>query len=361
MFSAPISGNLETLVPKAEGGDINAQYEAGLLLFKQKKFQTAFKWFSQSAAGGNVNSLTFEAQYYQHGYNTVQIDLPKCFELYKRAAEGGNSEAQISLALCYRDGDGTKTIQSEFEKWLQKAVEGNHPYAKINAIINPESDLKPYLAKLQESGDAGDVNSYFRLGICYVQCKGTSQDVSKAFELYEKASADGHAGATVNLGMRYLKGEGVEKDPLKAIELFRKAASQNCPNAINNIGVRFLKGDAFVQGVDQALEHLTKAALLGNVQAQVNLGDSYRNGDQLPRSYRKAKKWYSMAAEHGNKFCADQIESPLFIQEIEKEIEDANRRWKTIRLFFIASKDKGCPAGTLPVEILKHILKYVKL
>src|ERR1043166_2039572 len=59
---------------------------------------------------------------YNHG-SGVDVNIEKAFELYKIAAEGGNSSAQKSLASLYEQGKGTeKDINSAFY-WYSKAFE----------------------------------------------------------------------------------------------------------------------------------------------------------------------------------------------------------------------------------------------
>ena len=51
-------------------------------------------------------------------------------------------------------------------------------------------------------------------------------DKAKAFELYRKAAAMGHASAQYNLGLCYGNGEGVKQDYRKAAKWYRKVAQK---------------------------------------------------------------------------------------------------------------------------------------
>ena len=48
------------------------------------------------------------------------------------------------------------------------------------------------------------------LGRCYMDGTGVAQDQKKAFELFQKATADGHAAAAYNLGDCYFNGLGTD-------------------------------------------------------------------------------------------------------------------------------------------------------
>jgi len=367
---APSKANFEAVLQKADSGDASAQYQVALYFFKgpEKNYKKSFEWL-QKASPKDVDATALLAQFYQCSYEVVPIDLPKSVDLYTKAADKGNAEAQISLALCYRDGDGVHPNKDLFEHYIQKAVGHGHPYAILN--VNratdkklTEEEVKKIMPQLEEKANSGDPNTMFRLAVCYTHGKGVGQDYPNAIKWLEKAVSEGHVLAMNNLGMRYIKGEGVKKDVVKAVELFRKAASQNSPNAYDNIAIRYLKGEAVPASNELAIEYFMKAARLGNVQAQINLGDSYRNGDRLKKNLKKAKAWYEMAAASGNQYSQQQIDSANFKTDLQKEIEDANRRWTTIRLFFIASRKQkidDSPVSTLPVEMLKIIVRYANL
>ena len=62
---------------------------------------------------------------------------------------------------------------------------------------------------------------------------GLKEDYSKAREWWEKAAAQGNAGAQSNLGVMYEYGQGVAQNNAKAREWFEKATTQtkNTKNA----------------------------------------------------------------------------------------------------------------------------------
>ena len=52
---------------------------------------------------------------------------------------------------------------------------------------------------------------------------GVPKDATKAVEWYQKAAAQGHAGAQRNLGVMYEHGEGVPKDWVRAYAWYNLA------------------------------------------------------------------------------------------------------------------------------------------
>ena len=52
----------------------------------------------------------------------MEKDKSKAVELYRKAAEQGYKDAQLSLALCYENGWGVQKIPSLAREWRKKAL-----------------------------------------------------------------------------------------------------------------------------------------------------------------------------------------------------------------------------------------------
>ena len=66
---------------------------------------------------------------YQHG-NSIAQDLPKAIELYSKAVEMGNPQAQLSLGYCYLDGEGVPTNRAKAMELFQAAANQGLPAAQ---------------------------------------------------------------------------------------------------------------------------------------------------------------------------------------------------------------------------------------
>ena len=63
-------------------------------------------------------------------------------------------------------------------------------------------------------------------GVAYYEGRGVPQDFTHARQWFEKAAAQGHAGAQNKLGVMYYEGQGVRQDHEQARRWFEKAAAQ---------------------------------------------------------------------------------------------------------------------------------------
>jgi TPR repeat protein len=87
------------------------------------------------------------------------------FRMFLRAAIGGNAEAQFSLAVCYRDGNGIPLNYKEAARWFRMAAEQGHAEAQ------------------------------YSLGNCYRLGHGVPYDYAEAIQWFGRAAERGDADA----------------------------------------------------------------------------------------------------------------------------------------------------------------------
>ncbi|GES97594.1 kinase-like domain-containing protein [Rhizophagus clarus] len=91
----------------------------------------------------------------------IEKDLKKAFYLYQKAAEIGNENAMVLLAICYYDGKGTEQDLGKSFYWEQKAAEKNQAVAMFHLSLSYEygkgieKDLKKAFYWCQKAADSG--------------------------------------------------------------------------------------------------------------------------------------------------------------------------------------------------------------
>ena len=160
-------------------------------------------------------------------------DYEKAFSCFKSAAEKGNAEGQMLLALCYRDAIGTRGNKKNYFSWLKKAAE------------------------------QGLVGAQGLLGVCYAQGTGVKASLNMAQKWLTEAANQGDKKA---------------KDALRIVIQNKAADSYN-----SGIGKIKRKADfrhfgAQVEDISEALPELKKAAEMGLPEAQVILASHYLYG-----------------------------------------------------------------------------------
>ncbi len=181
----------------------------------------------------------------------------------RRAAEQGDAQAQLALAIRHRDGKGVEPNPVEAMRWAHLAADAGHAeamdfvgFAYLRGAMVPRSTALAFgyfRAAAPKSAQAA-----FNLGQCYYGAQGTEQDCAKALEWWEKAADRGHGRAAAAAAMAHLTGEGVPRDAVKARRLAERAAELGNASGLVLLGeLHFQAGE-----VEAARALWTRAAQL---------------------------------------------------------------------------------------------------
>jgi TPR repeat protein len=209
------------------------------------------------------SQLKLGVRYYKG--DGVPKDHLKAAELFRQAAEKGNSDGQIRLGLCYAEGTGvTQDLQQAFNLFSQ-AAEQDNPWA------------------------------LGRIGWCYRYGKGVKADITKASEFYQKAIKKGNLWAAVRLGEIYYDGVGVKRNYKKAVELFELAAQEES-EGLTWLGSCYENGKGIAKNPIKATEFYQKAADQGDSWAMARLAHRYEYGLGIAADLNKAADLYRRAS-----------------------------------------------------------------
>ncbi len=108
--------NIDELNTLAEGGNVAAQYELGIMFLhknkEQRSFHKAIRWLEEAALNGDVGAKEALASMYHLGPELgpdmngsfVDIDLNRAVKWYKEAAEAGSILPKARLAILAEQG-----------------------------------------------------------------------------------------------------------------------------------------------------------------------------------------------------------------------------------------------------------------
>ncbi|KPA19792.1 Localization factor PodJL [Shimia sp. SK013] len=258
----------ELYLQAAEMGHAGAQNQMGKYLFSglarggESKAEDAIAWLRAAAESGDAGFV---------------FDLAKALEatgqaeeaaaLYLQAAESGNTDAAVNLAVLYQHGNGVAQDFARARKLYEWPAESGHARALNN------------------------------LGLLYVRGDGVTQDYAKAAELFTAAAEQGLKQAMTNLGVLYDNGFGVPQSDETAAMWYRR-------------GGRGIEGGRVAGIYDPRLMVLpedtqTRAALLPDLLVQAEAGDpvaQFLAGWLLMEdgNMTAAARWFTKAAEKGH-------------------------------------------------------------
>jgi len=152
----------------------------------------------QAAAAGPTKA----ADAFQTGLNAYNSgDYAEAMAWWRKAAAQGDSDAQASVGVLYRNGLGVPKDYAQTMDWFRKSA-------------------------AQENARAED-----NIGILYRDGWGVPRDYAQAMDWFRKSAAHGYAPAEDNIGALYANGWGVPRDDAEARAWMTKAAAQGQPNA----------------------------------------------------------------------------------------------------------------------------------
>lgn len=213
----------------ANRGHIESMNELAIILrdiYRNRK--EALCWFKRAADGGNTNAQVYVGYslYYGEG---VRIDRKRAISYYRKAALRGNVGAMCNLGLCYKEGGGVSRNYRMAKRYFMMAAQKGHSRAMfwLGHMYFHGEGKKDYRVAGRYFMDAigkGDRESHEYLGVLLHDGKGMKRDLGKAAEHYRIAARYGYGYSQYCLGMCYLNGEGVRRSKRLALLWLRKAA-----------------------------------------------------------------------------------------------------------------------------------------
>ena len=132
------------------------------------------------------------------------------------------------------------------------------------------------------------LSSFYNKGL-----HGFPVDQSKAFELLQRASELGCAGAHYHLGISYQMGEGTEIDLKKAVHHWQVAAMMGHMGARHNLGCAKLENG----NCQSAMKHLMIAASCGSKNSLQSVTQGFRAGLVSKEDFEKTLRDYQAACD----------------------------------------------------------------
>jgi hypothetical protein len=296
------------LKPLAENGDAVAQlfmsylYADGIAVPADQS--ESLKWLMLSVQQGYVEALTSLGSKYLYGWNGLTKDVKKGIELYKKAAENGDSGAEVTLGAMYINGGDVPRDYEESKQWYLKAAMHGEAQAQyhIGGLYDGQS------IAIHRMIHPDDKNAYIEN---YVQ----------AAKWYRLAADQGHVAAQVRLGDLYLYGLGVPQSGYQAQTWYKKVSDKNS-DAQFKLCQMFYKGEGVQEDLSAAYDWCLKAAMGRHKTAQVYVAIMLMNGEGIKEDDINAYAWLNLVAAHGEKIVIE-LKEKLSKGMSTKQIEQA--------------------------------------
>lgn len=228
------------------------------------------------------------------------------FEALLKKAEQGSAEAQVAVAIAYRDGTDVDADPAAAFAWMQKAADQYNPrgmnglgvcyFRGVGVEANDTLALK-YFKKSAKSGyGPAWLNAYHRLlddespvydEVAAAEWLERGVEAKVPEMLYQKAQ-DLLAKAGDDTDEEEAETPNYEED---ALELLRQAAEQKYPPALRGIGEAYFHGVGVEQDLEEAEQWFVGAAELGDIEAMWTLIENYLPDGQFGYKADEVRRW----------------------------------------------------------------------
>ena len=200
----------------------------------------------------------------------LKNDFKNAVPLIKKAAEGGNAEAQYNYGVCFQEGDEVTKNDTIANSWFLK------------------------------SAMQGWKDAEFKIAYSYAAGRGFVKNDSQAFYWSVKCAAQKDPDCMFNVVYCYHEGVGIGKNIDSMLAWAIRLGS---------------------------LHDVENLELSGRItSARANLAVMYRNGDNVEKNLVKSYMWYLIYNESKRDFSfPDQSKNIDEIKEVEKELTQTDK------------------------------------
>ncbi|KAK5653513.1 hypothetical protein OQA88_8772 [Cercophora sp. LCS_1] len=249
----------------------------------------SYSYYKKAAENGYGRAEYRMGMLYEHSN-----DIPNAVKHYNIGAQLGDSAANYRLGMMHLMGQ--HGFQKDFLQGLdliQKAAE----------TADEDAPQGAYVYGMLIARELPDVN---------VSDKILPYDLTTARQYIEKAAYLSFAKAQLKMGQAYeLSQLGCDFNPAYSLHYYGLAARQGQPEASLGVSRWFLFGyeKLFAKNEQLAFKYAQDAADAGLATGEFAMGYYHEIGIHVQKDLREARRWYEIAAEHGNKDAQERIDS----------------------------------------------------
>jgi TPR repeat protein len=155
--------------------------------------------------------------------------MPEAIGAWRKAADKGSTSAMVELGVLYANGTGVTRDERQARALLERAAEAGNPRGVANLVAlskNAGTPSDPVKARaLLSKAAETNAEAQYQLGQMLAEGSGGPKDDVEARALFERAAAQGHAGALERMGAFAASGRGGPRDSSASKAYYEKAAA----------------------------------------------------------------------------------------------------------------------------------------
>jgi TPR repeat protein len=285
---------------------------------------------------GHPEAVFIRSKWLEFGKFGRRQDKKEAYAGYMQAAQGGYGRAEYRIGMLFENMNDMENALSHYNKGLElKDSAASYRLGMINLLgqHGQRKDIARGLQLIHSAADAADEDApqgAFVYGMIIARELPDvtipedilSYDGGVARQYIEKAAYLGFAKAQLKMGQAYeLCQLGCDFNPTLSLHYYSLSAKQGQPEACLGISRWFLFGyeSAFAKNEKLSYKYAQLAAKAQLATGEFAMGYYNEIGIFVDKNLREARRWYELAAEHGNKDAVGRIEGLAQAKSLSKQ------------------------------------------
>ncbi|KAI0149017.1 hypothetical protein BJ166DRAFT_501811 [Pestalotiopsis sp. NC0098] len=285
---------------------------------------------------GHPEAIFIRSKWLEFGKFGKRQDKKEAYNGYLSAANNGWGRAEYRIGMLYENSNDVDKALRHYEAGLDlRDSAALYRLGMINLMgqHNQRKDIARGLDLIRQAADSADEDApqgAFVYGMLIARDLPDvsipdgilNPDVAVARQYIEKAAYLGFAKAQLKMGQAYeLCQLGCDFHPALSLHYYGLAARQGQPEACLGVSRWFLFGyeGTFSKNEQLAYRYAQLAAAAKLPTGEFAMGYYNEIGIHVEKDVREARKWYELAAEHGNKDAVGRLDGLQHSQVLSKK------------------------------------------
>lgn len=282
------------------------------------------------------DALYIRSKWLEFGKFGNRVDKRDAYSGYQKAAELGNARSEYRMGMLFEQSNEIAKAKEHYYQGMRlKDSAALYRMGMMN-LLGQHGEGKDYpggLERIRQAADSSDEDApqgAYVYGMLIARDlpdinlpEGLLSNNLETARMYiEKAAYQGFAKAQLKMGQAFeLCQLGCEFNPSYSLHYYGLAAKQGVPEAALGVSRWFLFGyeGVFKKNEELAFKYAQEAAAAKLPTGEFAMGYYYEIGIHATKSVSDARKWYQLAAEHGNTDAVGRLESLEKDQTLSKK------------------------------------------
>ncbi|KAG5753848.1 hypothetical protein H9Q72_000289 [Fusarium xylarioides] len=271
-------------------------------------------------------ALYMRSKWLEFGKFGNRVDKREAYIGYKRAAELGHGRSEYRMGMLYEQSNDMSKAKEHYYRGLSLKDSASLYRMGMMSLLGQHGETKDYstgLERIQAAADSSDEDAPQGAYVYGMLIGRDLPDITipegllpnnpLTTKMYiEKSAYLGFAKAQLKMGQAYeLCQFGCDFNPSFSLHYYGLAAKQGLPEAALGVSRWFLFGyeGVFKKNESLAYKYAQEAAAAKLPTGEFALGYYNEIGIHVEKSLSEARKWYQLAADHGNQDALGRLDS----------------------------------------------------